>query len=186
MQELLKLLFSNFYVVIIIVGFLLTMLNKSRGKQNPGGNRMPPFGGGAGGRPTAAQPQPERPQQPERPRPVLAQAERRPAEQRRQTSEQGRPTGGMLNTLKAQPSGEGISMEHPEDLGPALYDWSIDEKKAPVSPPKPAGSAMPAASKRQAPQGASFHMPKGKELRQAFILSEILGPPRSKKPLQRK
>ena len=39
MEELLKLLFSNIYIVIIVVGFLLTLLNKARGKQNPGGDK---------------------------------------------------------------------------------------------------------------------------------------------------
>ncbi|QHW30436.1 hypothetical protein GZH47_05955 [Paenibacillus rhizovicinus] len=183
MEELLKLLFSNFYIVVIIVGFLLTMLNKARGKQNPGQNRMPTFGGGTADRPQASrldqrQPQPERPQhipagQPQRP-------SQRDNAQRRQTAP---AQSGVYQSQRELTSGEGESMEMPVagTLTRALEAQRLEESK----PKAPAGSL----SGKAAPSGTDtdpFRMPQGDQLRQAFIMAEVLGPPRSKRPLRQK
>ncbi|NBD22857.1 hypothetical protein [Paenibacillus glycinis] len=181
MEELLKLLFSNIYIVIIVVGFLLTLLNKARGKQNPGGNKMPPFGGGGTtGRP-AARPLSERPAQPERPRQrdTGLPAQPRPAESRMQSpaAEAESPLRGSLYAPEEPASGEGVSSEFMESRLPGrTMEAAVPQSKG----------RMIAAPSPSSGGSDSFRVPQGNELRQAFIMAEVLGPPRSKRPLNRK
>ncbi|SFI61523.1 hypothetical protein SAMN02799624_01649 [Paenibacillus sp. UNC496MF] len=194
MEELLKLLFSNIYVVIIIAGILLSLLNKARGRQNPGGNRMPPFGGGPAGRPQA-RPQADRPAQPQRPqaRPVPQQAKPRPETVRPSGAsvappETSGPLGGSVYTSHLKPSGGSASAEAAgaELTGETLLGRALEAERAAEARPKPsAGSPLPASARPQ-PGGASFRAPRGQDLRQAFVMSEVLGPPRSKRPLKQK
>ncbi len=71
MNELIKLLFSNIYVVIIIIGVIMTIIKKT--KNGASSNRMPSFGGKPEPQSPAAQH--ERPSQrlPVRPRPLTDQ-----------------------------------------------------------------------------------------------------------------
>ncbi|MBO7743821.1 hypothetical protein I8J29_06415 [Paenibacillus sp. MWE-103] len=189
MEELLKLLFSNIYVVIIIAGILLSLLNKARGKQNPGGNRMPPFGGGPAGRPQA-RPQADRPAQPQRPhaRPVPQQAQPDTGRPFVAPPETSGPLGGSVYTSHLKPSGGTASEENvgAELTGETLLGRALEAERAAEARPKPsAGSPLPASARPQ-PDGATFRAPRGQDLRQAFVMSEVLGPPRSKRPLKQK
>jgi hypothetical protein len=71
MNELIKLLFSNIYVVIIIIGVIMTIIKKT--KNGASSNRMPSFGGKPEPQSPANQHQQTSQRLPVRPRPVSDQ-----------------------------------------------------------------------------------------------------------------
>ena len=177
MQELLKLIFSNFYVVIVIVGFLFTVLSKARRKQSQS-NRMPPFGGGSAGRPLNLPPQPARPGQAVTPPPKPLRAASREQEAQPRQGELQQPAtgpiGGALYTSQLTLFEENRGEE---------YDW---ENRADRNL-EPAGTAKSSSNDyEEQRRGGAFRVPGGQSLKQAFIMSEVLGPPRSKRSLRSK
>ncbi|MBD2844453.1 hypothetical protein IDH44_04565 [Paenibacillus sp. IB182496] len=72
MDRLIGLIFDNFFIFVIIIGFILSLLNKSKGKGRPN-NRMPDFSG------DGRQPQPRQAQRVERPHSGREQEEPYPA-----------------------------------------------------------------------------------------------------------
>ncbi|WP_219836301.1 hypothetical protein [Paenibacillus sp. R14(2021)] len=181
MQDLIKLLFSNIYVVIVIIGFLLTLFNRARGRQNQN-NRMPPFGGGTTSRPAG-----ERQQQAERPvsRPAAVPSPQRAAQRRVEPQSALQPvqttSGSSLYTTQLKPSGEGVSLEFAgrDTLAQALEADRQAQAKARTAPAGTTGEAP------RRTQDGTFRVPQGDELRQAFVMAEVLGAPRSKRPLRR-
>ncbi|MFC4808230.1 hypothetical protein [Paenibacillus sp. GCM10023250] len=192
MEELLKLLFSNIYVVIIIAGIVLSLLNKARGKQGSGSNRMPPFGGGSAGRPL---PRPLAGRPPQRPEARSAQQQAMPRQEGGEPAsaaapppETAGPLGGSVYTSRMNPSGASVSEESvsAELTGGTLLARALEAERASGAFPKPSESAPVPASARPQTGSAAFRAPRGQDLRQAFVMSEVLGPPRSKRPLKQK
>ncbi|QHT60291.1 hypothetical protein GXP70_10305 [Paenibacillus lycopersici] len=183
MEDLLKLLFSNIYIVVIVIGFLLSVLNKARGKQRQGSNGMPTFGGGPNGRQQARPPE-ERPAQPERRRAAPQAQPQRDAVPAPATAG---PMGGSVYTSPMTRDG-GRQLR---DADPSLLERTLEAEKLASDKLNPGAGTRPASAVSKAgpasqPQGASFRAPQGRELRQAFIMAEVLGPPRSKRPLRQK
>ncbi|SFS86077.1 hypothetical protein [Paenibacillus sp. BC26] len=169
MNELIKLLVSNIYVVIVLIGFLLTLLNKMRSKPgNPSNptNRMPSFGGEPPIRRPGAPPIDARPEQPQR-----RQVQQRPVELPPE------PRQGVYKSKFDSTGEEGVSAEYADtDLLRRTVPPVRGNDRAPL--PK-------AAHLEQPKQAESFRVPQGDELRRAFILAEVLGEPRSKRPLRK-
>jgi hypothetical protein len=163
MNELIQFILKNFFVVIVIVGFIVSMLNKTR-KGNTPSNRMPDFGGG----PLIPQPQRQKP------------IEQRPAG--RPMSQPPEPT--VSRPAVSQPSYSGrMSSEEGESFEyPSMPQTAAAERPSTVRrnfiPEQTNAFSM---TEKQ----AEFRRPSGDELRRAVILAEILGPPRSKRPLRR-
>ncbi|SDW88381.1 hypothetical protein [Paenibacillus sp. CF384] len=167
MNELIKLLVSNIYVVIVLVGFLLTLVNKMRTNKpgNPAPNRMPTFGGEPPLRRPGAPPIDARPVQPQR-----------QAVQQRPVERTPEPQQGVYKSKFNAPGEEGVSSEYADtDLLRTVQPVRGNDR-APL--PK-------AAHIEQTKQADAFRVPQGDELRRAFILAEVLGEPRSKRPLCR-
>ncbi|MFB9325479.1 hypothetical protein ACFFSY_06040 [Paenibacillus aurantiacus] len=161
MRTLIELLLENIYIVIVVVGFLLSLLSKAR-KQGRGG-RMPSFGG---------DPSSMRPEQ---------------AGSGRSREEEPPRMSDWEEDSAARTYGA------PSDAPEA----SIPEVRKPVptpriprktTMPKPAvGGNLPSGTKAQFTrrQDGSFPIPSSDELKRAVVLAEVLGPPRSKRPLRR-
>lgn len=177
MKELIQFLFSNIYVVIVVVGFLFTMINKTRGKQNPT-NRMPSFGGEQTRRQPAQPPAETRAPQPERRQ-----------EQRSVTQvPAAAPAPAPLYTTQMKPRGDMIPSQ-PEEQD-RMQRTLHAERSAAVQSGRP--STLPAArqpetqpQQRSVQGGTAFQTPQGEELRRAFVMAEVLGPPRAKRSLRR-
>ncbi|QYR20140.1 hypothetical protein KZ483_20080 [Paenibacillus sp. sptzw28] len=162
MNELIQFILKNFFVVIVIVGFIVSLLNKARKGSTPN-NRMPDFGGG----PLIPQAQ--------RQKPLEQRPANRPAAQPAAASTV-RPATLSQSSYRGMSSEEGESMEYPPSSQiPA-------EERAPTLRRNltPEHSSVPTVSQDPAP----FRLPVD-ELRRAVVLAEVLGPPRSKRPLGR-
>ncbi|AZN40472.1 hypothetical protein [Paenibacillus albus] len=185
MKSLIELLFSNIYIVVIFVGFVLTMINKARGKQNPT-NRMPSFGGE----------QARRQQQEGAPVEVreknAQQSERRqeqsarPAQLRPMSPPAAVDTPAGVYKTQMKPRGEMIPSQ-PETEPGTLQRALAAERPAAETGGRQAGAKR--QQEAQLPQrtqgGTAFRTPQGEELRRAFVMAEVLGPPRSKRSLRR-
>lgn len=194
MEELLKLVFSNIYIVIIIVGFLFSVLRKAGGKGNQP-NRMPTFGGGPSDRSQQRQ-EARQSQPPLSPETIPAQPQR--AQSRTVQSAQPRPIarsetgrtasetfgGSMYTSAQQSVTGEGRSSDLRETsvLAKALEAQKLES----LQPQSATTSKAKAAAATTASRGDSFHMPQGKDLRRAFVMAEVLGPPKSKRPNHRR
>jgi hypothetical protein len=164
-MKVIEFLLNNWYVAIVLF-FLISGLIKRRGAAPK--QAMPPFGDGGGtgwGRSSG--------------QPVAAPADRRevlpPAQQRRSLVQQ-RAEAPYTAPVSAASSNEGDP--------PAADFWKDSEVKSsrPHSPdraePRPTGSPVSSFSNRQ--QTIDTEM-----LAQGIIWSEILGPPRAKRPFRK-
>lgn len=158
MSTLIQLLLENIYIVIIAAGFILSLLNKAR-KSNPRGYQMPDFSGGA--------------------RRTQAPASNRQDEPDYQDWEEEE----WEENSASPPVPPAVRPQEPR-TSPFRSDTLLQATAVPSSSASrgvPVKAQQPAA---EAP-ASSFRMPEGDELRKAIILAEVLGPPRSKRPLRR-
>ncbi|REE93047.1 hypothetical protein A8990_102133 [Paenibacillus taihuensis] len=180
MKDFIQLLFSNIYVVIIVIGFLFTMINKARGKQNPT-NRMPSFGGEPTKRQPAHQPAETRMEQPVR----------RPEQRMTTPAPAPAPVPAPMYTTQMKPRGEMIPSQSLVDETDELQrTFEAERSSAPRSSRSAIGAGAARQTEAQSPQraqqaSAAFRTPQGEELRRAFVMAEVLGPPRSKRSLRR-
>ncbi|RAP76709.1 hypothetical protein [Paenibacillus montanisoli] len=148
---------------------MLTLINKSRNKAGDSNNRMPSFGGEPPLKRPMQRPLANVPPQPPKRRP----AEYRPVEEPVQA-----PRPAVYHTHYNTSSEEGISKEYeqPDLLQRTIEGEAVKSKAAAASPVRPAKTQI---------TGNAFRMAKGEDLRRAFIMSEVLGAPRSKRPLRK-
>ena len=210
---------QHFYFVIIVVGILVSMLNKSR-KNAPRGGRMPDFGGGPG--PLRPGPQGQRqsgqerqrsefdpdrePVQPEYPRSDRQQGDRNPLPSGQMNRQMPRQPQ-RRQSPEAQPSAEWPDSQmstfpSPEDDSalPTVRSESRTSSRSgsrerpiaaferaleSVSAGSSSGPYEQSVDTMSVRAGKPFRMPEGEELRRAFVLAEVLGPPRSRRPLRR-
>ncbi|SEN09367.1 hypothetical protein [Paenibacillus sp. OV219] len=184
MRSLIELLFSNIYIVVIFVGFLLTMINKARGKQNSP-NRMPTFGG----EPSKRQQQ-EHPPAPTRDAhtPQLARRQEQPtrSEQQRPVKQPVAAMPAPVYTTQMKPRGDMIPSQPETEPGTLQRALAAERPAAVAVGGRPTAAARQPAEVPQRAQGSTaFRTPQGEELRRAFVMAEVLGPPRSKRTLRR-
>jgi len=163
MEKLIEFLLEHIYIVIVVVGFLLSAMRKMKG----GGRtmRMPDFGGGDASAAEELEPQ-YRPRDEEWPPPGRQSSMERPQQPavvRRTVS-----SGGSVS-VRQQPAREDESY-----LSERLLEASVPraaEKR------QPGPSAAVSVGKRRVPVE-----PDAAAMRQAVVWAEILGPPRAKRP----
>lgn len=177
MNAILSFLAENIFVVVLVIGFVLSLLRKASGSLP----RMPDFGGGGPGGPGLPVPRKHAagPARPARGTPEPAGAQRPgngglartspfPTAQR---SDREMQRFGETAGREGESGGEGVSLEY-ESARPGRQEL----------PPAGMDAAAPAEGLRAA---ANLHAPEGDELRRAVLWAEILGPPRAKRPLRR-
>ena len=169
MDTFIQFIVKNFFIVIVVVGFIISLLNKVR-KGNAGSdNRMPNFGGNP-------------------PLPKMNPQQRRQPMQTRQ-QDASRPERSAMN---AEPR-ISPSLASPAVKTDAQYTRPLAAERLPEDAiatayaeaeggfAKPRQRAAASAPAERPP----FRMPEGDELRRAVVLAEVLGPPRAKRPFRR-
>ncbi|WP_144266417.1 hypothetical protein [Paenibacillus curdlanolyticus] len=168
MEDLISFLLHNIYIVVVVVGFLFSMLNKSN-KSKGRNRRMPDFGNG-GDQPSGQPARTGRVQRSDEsdPRPTMAQPLAEPRPQQRQPAPAEAyeaPAAVSAGVRAAEPVQRvGARSERPSRLSTA------------------ADSSQPPLASRERQNELK---PTAETLRQAVLWSEILGPPRAKRPFRR-
>ncbi|PWV95408.1 hypothetical protein DFQ01_12710 [Paenibacillus cellulosilyticus] len=160
MEKLIEFLIRNIYIVIVVGGFLLSAIGKMRGSNNRQPRQMPPFGGGE------RQPAPS---------PVYDSPDiRRSVSQREwedEDEEEDSPDVANTPAVEQRPS------------RPAYQ--AVTAAPTPSRQPQSADSGTsPYTAGHQGNQPASELT--AATLRQAIVWSEVLGPPRAKRPWRSK
>ncbi|MFC4103970.1 hypothetical protein [Paenibacillus xanthanilyticus] len=162
MRTLIELLLENIYIVIVVVGFLLSMLSKAR-KQG-GGSRMPSFGG----EPTAM-----------RPNPAGSGRSREEEPERMSDDWEEDSATRTYGAPRAEPEASVPEVRHTLQAPPVRHKPGHT---------KPAGRENPhatASNRSTRRRDGAFPLTQADELKRAVVMAEILGPPRSKRPLRR-
>ncbi|WP_274651910.1 hypothetical protein [Paenibacillus humicola] len=200
MDAIVQFIVHNFFIVIVVIGFVLSLLNKARRGNTRSGPRMPNFGGNPplpkGPRQLTGQPGHSRP-------PVTARQDAAWPERRETTA---MPTERPAMTAPDRPS---MPIERPAMTTPerppmtsyssaAQHDAQADVQTSggwEIGVERTSAAAAPAAvlPGRGRPSAAAdsssrapFRLADRGELQRAVVLAEVLGPPRSKRPFQRK
>ncbi|TYP78010.1 hypothetical protein [Paenibacillus methanolicus] len=162
MRTLIELLLENIYIVIVVVGFLLSMVSKAR-KQG-GGSRMPSFGGDSSST-----------------RSESTGSGRSSEEERERMADWEEDSASRTY---GAPSAE---LEAPiRDARQSVKAPPIRHMPAQSKPPSGRGNSPAKAQDRTSERrDGSFPLPQADDLKRAVVMAEILGPPRSKKPLRR-
>ncbi|WP_308638856.1 hypothetical protein [Paenibacillus silvisoli] len=157
-----------------MAGFLLTLINKAKNKGGNPNNRMPSFGGEPPLKRPMARPLENVPAQP---------VQRKPAQHRPVERPEPAPQPAVYKSQLSSSSDEGISYEYNE---PDLLQRTIDAEAPLKARTSAAATAGAARTARQTPSASdAFRVPQGEDLRRAFVMAEVLGPPRSKRPLRK-
>lgn len=203
MEKLISFLLSNFYFVIVVVGLLYGMFFRKGSGESKRPNQMPDFGGGQerrrypqtpsprprgpgearpGHRPQSARPAREEPRYGLPGQPAPAERPAPPAAKQAAGQEAVRPSasspegaypaaGGMLDAY-GEPAN---AYRQPAGAEPSAYDI--------MQPAAAGGAAAPAGPIYAAASGELN--PTREDLARAIVWSEILGPPRARKPYRR-
>ncbi|MBB6636226.1 hypothetical protein [Cohnella thailandensis] len=198
MERLIEFLLGNIYYVVVVVGLIYAMFFRKSPDDAKRPNRMPDFGGGGQRR--------ERPQGP-------PQRPRRPGEAPAGTKPQGRPAarpereeprGGLPGRQDAPAPARTAEPAYEPAPRPAASPFEAPAygEPAPAVPaalaaahasqaradgPSPFAEERPAASSASpvyAPSAGGLQ-PSREDLARAIVWSEILGPPRARKPFRR-
>lgn len=172
MEELIQFILKNFYFVLIVLFFLSRFMGKSGGKR--GEPRIPNFGGE----------DPSRSEAPQQVRELTQQ----PMPDTRGNSSRAQDTvyRSRLETSAPEPEG-GFEVHEPDP-----YADTHNKRRSGSRSSAPASSAKPRPSFASLGSGGAAAQPEipspdaGKELskrqlRNAFIWSEVLGPPKAKR-----
>ncbi|MCQ6558328.1 hypothetical protein [Paenibacillus mendelii] len=159
MREFIEFITNNFFFVILVVGFIFSLFSKmKKGEPN---RRMPDFGGA--GTPGL-----------NRPRPAAAEVQR--------SEEQLEPERPVYTTSFQDAKPVDRDSEY-------SFQTSYAAERAPAKPAS--ARSIPSAAVRNAEgsreQGVhSLKLSSRDELARAVLMAEVLGPPRAKKPLNRR
>lgn len=157
MHTLIQLLLENIYVVVIALGFLFSVLSKMRKSNAPRGLQMPDFSGGGKPAPSKRQDNGGQPDY-------------------REVDEDDRwEENSASSTVPAAPVQASRTSPFASESRTPSTLTAVSNRPRPVSPP----------AKQAGKTSSGFAMPEGDELRRAIVLAEVLGPPRSKRPLRR-
>ncbi|MFK7693446.1 hypothetical protein [Paenibacillus sp. HJGM_3] len=154
-MRILEFLLSNIYWVIVIVGFLLTMRQRSKAGRKPGRtrtSRMPTFGGGPDDR-----------------EPGTWLPGRRARDEER-TAAAERPAAEQPRAMSVGSAGPAAYVREPLVAAPAERGSLAAAAK---SEPAPAAREQADAARLEADADA---------VRRGVVWAEILGPPRARKP----
>lgn len=163
MRSLIELLLENIYIVIVVGGFLLSLLSKAR-KQG-GGSRMPSFGGD----PASMRTEPSQ---------VGGSRQEGPSRESEWEEDSASRTYGASDREHERP----VRAESPSVPAAVPAAYKVPKAKT------PAGRAAPSATQRErhpARRSGANPLTQADELKRAVVMAEILGPPRSKRPLRR-
>lgn len=166
MTELIQFLMKNFYIVLFVLFILSRFMGKSSGgKRNE--QRMPNFGG-------------DETAHTEAPAEVRARVQQVPNHRDKQSAAQQTVYRSRLETSESQPEG-GFGVPEADPYAAETQRRS-SSRSAPASKSRPSFASLGGGASRSempapdADKGLSKH-----ELRNAFIWSEVLGPPKSKR-----
>lgn len=190
MERLIEFLLNNFYFVIVAVGLIYGMFFRKSPEEGKRPNRMPDFGGGGDRKGGPAQTPPPRPR-----RPSEASGERRSAPRPAARTELEEPRYGLPSKPEAPApvrTAEPALASSPDVADPwgdaepvraaesGALERSLAATRAAHTAPK---AAPPDGSVYAAP--AADLQPTRDDLARAIVWSEILGPPRARKPYRR-
>ncbi|WP_052703054.1 hypothetical protein [Paenibacillus beijingensis] len=206
LSSLISFLLEHIYIVIVIVGAIVSIISKSFKNTDgaPGRNRMPDFGGG-GPLPRTGTPSRKQPAaRPAADQPGTDAAGRREHQPDIRTAssfeEDDDPARSGGREYGAGESEEGRSAEMPETapgrvaweaMDDAYADRNESGPKAPsrlaaaMADANPAGYPVPPPAEPTGRESGSPESIDGGEMRRAVLWAEILGPPRAKRPFRR-
>ncbi|WP_127533010.1 hypothetical protein [Paenibacillus kobensis] len=170
MEKLIDFLLDNIYLVIVVAGFVLSAMGKRKGKGDRRTTRMPDFGGGDAASVEEGEPQRHRPSNGQPPLPGRQPSAERPqpAAVRRVPS-----SSGPAVAARTQPAER-------EDI---FLSTELQDASSPRVPEQRSTRPTVVAS-ATGKQVAAADLDV-KAMRQAVVWSEILGPPRAKRPWNR-
>ncbi|GGG56270.1 hypothetical protein [Paenibacillus radicis (ex Gao et al. 2016)] len=155
-MKLIEFLLNNIYFVVIIGGVLFSIFRKAGGSARNGNPAMPTFGGGRGGDPARKTEEYEEEEQPQ-----------------------------WMDGRYASPPEPEPQPEPPKPVIIRQQERAEDARAGAQRPRSPFNSSTPltGGGTSQRPAAASLSaLQETDELKKAIIWSEILGPPRSKRP----
>lgn len=177
-------LLDNIYIVIIVGGFLLSLLGKSGGQKKPQ-NRMPTFGG---------EQEPAAPKH----KPQLSPMELQQQEQERQEQQRLEAQRREQQRLEQQARQHALQLERQAEYEARQREQELEQREAEAEAKRlelgrrtPAIQSLDTAavvkqrSKRTATASSRLFdssRVNADELRKAVVWAEVLGPPRAKKP----
>ncbi|RIX54124.1 hypothetical protein D3P08_07725 [Paenibacillus nanensis] len=169
MEELIQFLMKNFYFVLFALFILSRFLGKSKGKENE--PRMPSFGG-------------EEQEHSGRPDKTQARVRQETAHRGNQSAPQQTVYRSSLESARPEPEGGFASPE----LDPYADKAGQKRQKGAGGAANPADKRRPSfaslgseASRSEVPVPEAGKRLTKQELRNAFIWSEVLGPPKAKR-----
>lgn len=183
---------NNIFIVIFLVALLSSIAGKGKqGRQGkpgaPSGRPMPTFGGGARERKPPAPPVQETWEMNYEEQERREQERRRLDQERQEERREEERLADERRRLQWQEiDGAGWDASNSDEIGGSgIGDlWSAAEASRKATPNR--GRSQPASPAQAGGQaGAVAGTPGHEELVKAVIWSEILGPPRSKRPLRR-
>ncbi|MBD3917956.1 hypothetical protein H8B09_04255 [Paenibacillus sp. PR3] len=165
MEKLIEFLIKNIYIVIVVGGFLLSAISKMKGNNNRQPRQMPPFGSG---------------ERPSVPSPVYSAPENQPSAGRRvwEDDEEEEEEGEYSPYAASSPSPAPVEQR---PMSPVVQTVT----PAPRRQPMIAAADKPSIEASDSSDNTSPEL-SAATLRQAIIWSEVLGPPRAKRPYRSK
>ena len=163
MEKLIEFLIKNIYIVIVVGGFVLSAISKMKSSNNRQPRQMPPFGGG---------------ERPSVPSPVYGTPESMPSSERKaweveEEDEEDEEEESPYAASKASPVEQ-------RQMRPVVH--SVSAASRPQRQSQHAADNRPSST--AASNTANHPSPElsAAALKQAVIWSEVLGPPRAKRP----
>lgn len=178
MEELIRFIVHNLFFVVVIAGFVISFLSKAR-KGGSGTGRMPDFGGSPVFPKTQRMPaSPARPARSGGPAADTPQTDAARASTVYRTRE---ATAAPASRGESRPAGAELNAASPYEV-PSGSTREDEKRHTALQGQAPKGSRGELSGGRA---GGPFRMPEGGELQRAFVLSEVLGPPRAKRPFRK-
>lgn len=177
-------LMDNIYLVIIVLGFVMSLLGKSGGqKKGQSQSGMPTFGGGGSDmRPNVPQPGQFDQQHLEQQRLEQQRMEQQRADQQRQQALQRQREEAQARQLRLEQDEERRVMEaaRQQELARRATEARQSFNAITDLPKKKVSHSARPAQRLFDPNAVNHN-----DLRKAVVWSEVLGPPRAKKPYNR-
>lgn len=164
MEKLIEFLIRNIYIVIVVGGFLLSAISKMKGNNNRQPRQMPPFGSG---------------ERPSVPSPVYTTPESTSSTGRRAWEEEDEDEDDEEYSPYAASAPAPAPVEQ-RPIRPVVQTVTATPQRQSLSAVAQSSYSASDAADNKAPELSAA------TLRQAIIWSEVLGPPRAKRPWRNK